>query len=121
MVVQEFEDLPWPYGLAIRLRRDGSEERARSAAAEVQRLAPGSVTALTLAAEVAGAFDGDQARVDELLDEALDAYLAPDGAAGLARHMLAAGRQLHAIELVRGGAARRVRGRGRPGGIRPGA
>jgi hypothetical protein len=57
LVVEEFEDLPSPPGLATRLRRDGSEERARSVAAEVQRLAPGSVTALTLAAEVAGVFD----------------------------------------------------------------
>ncbi len=101
LVVQEFEDLPSPPGLAIRLRRDGSEERARVVAGEVARLAPGSVTALTLAAEVAGAFDHDQARVDGLLDEALDAYLDPDGAVGLAQHMLASGRQLDAIELVR--------------------
>ena len=28
LVVEEFEDLPSPPGLAIRLRRDGSEERA---------------------------------------------------------------------------------------------
>ena len=101
LVVEEFEDLPSPPGLAIRLRRDGSEQRARSVAAEVQRLAPGSVTALTLAAEVAGAFDHDRARVDELLDEALDAFVDPDGAVGLAQHMLASGRQLDAIELVR--------------------
>lgn len=101
LVVEEFEDLPSPPGLATRLRRDGSEERARSVAAEVQRLAPGSVTALTLAAEVAGVFDHDQARVDELLDEALDAFVDPDGAVGLAQHMLASGRQLDAIELVR--------------------
>lgn len=101
LVVEEFEDLPSPLGLATRLRRDGSEERARSVAAEVQRLAPGSVTALTLAAEVAGVFDHDQARVDEWLDEALDAFVDPDGAVGLAEHMLASGRQLDAIELVR--------------------
>lgn len=87
LVVEEFEDLPSPLGLATRLRRDGSEERARSVAAEVQRLAPGSVTALTLAAEVAGVFDHDQARVDEWLDEALDAFVDPDGAVGLAEHM----------------------------------
>jgi hypothetical protein len=29
LVVEEFEDLPSPPGLAIRLRRDGSEERDR--------------------------------------------------------------------------------------------
>ena len=101
LVVEEFEDLPSPPGLATRLRRDGSEQRARSVAAEVQRLAPGSVTALTLAAEVAGVFDHDQARVDERLDEALDAFVDPDGAVELAQHMLASGRQLDAIELVR--------------------
>src|SRR5450755_2102771 len=101
LVIEEFEDLPSPPGLAIRLRRDGSEERARAVAAEVQRLAPGSVTALTLAAEIAGAFDLDPDRVDELLDEALDAWLDPDGSVELAQHMLASGRELDAIELVR--------------------
>ena len=101
LVVEEFKDLPAPPGLAIRLGRDGSEERARAVAAEVQRLAPGSVTALTLAAEIAGAFDHDSDRVDELLDEALDARLDPDGSSELAQHMLASGRELDAIELVR--------------------
>ena len=101
LVVEEFEDLPSPPGLAIRLRRDGSEERARAVAAEVQRLAPGSVTALTLAAEIAGGFDEDHDRAADLLDEALDASADPAGTVGLAQHMLAAGRQLDAIELVR--------------------
>ena len=100
-MVEEFEDLPSPPGLAIRLRRDGSEERARAVAAEVQRLAPGSVTALTLAAEIAGAFDEDHGRAADLLDEALDAPADPAGTVELAQHMLAAGRQLDAIELVR--------------------
>jgi hypothetical protein len=101
LVVEEFEDLPSPPGLAIRLRRDGSEERARAVAAEVQRLAPGSVTALTLAAEIAGAFDEDRDRAADLLGEALDAPTDPAGTVELAEHMLAAGRPLDAIELVR--------------------
>jgi predicted Zn-dependent protease len=101
LVVEEFEDLPSPPGLAVRLRRDGSEERVRAVALEVARLALGSVTALTLAAEIAGAFDEDQARAAELLDEALDAFVDPDGTVELAQHMLAAGRLLDAIELVR--------------------
>jgi len=101
LVVQEFEDLPSPPGLAIRLRRDGSEERARAVGAEVRRLAPGSVTALTLAAEIAAAFDEDHDRAADLLDEALDAPADPAGNVELAQHMLAAGRQLDAIELVR--------------------
>ena len=101
LVVQEFEGLPAPPGLALRLTREGSQQRARAVAAEVARLAPGSVTALTLAAEVAGELDHDDARVGELLDEALDVYVDPDGAVSLARHLLAAGRQLDAFELVR--------------------
>jgi hypothetical protein len=101
LVVEEFEDLPSPPGLAIRLRRDGSEERARAVAAEVQRLAPGSVTALTLAAEIAGVFDEDHDRAADLLDEALAVPADPAGMVELAQHMLAAGRQLDAIELVR--------------------
>ncbi len=101
LLVEELEDLPSPPGLAIRLRRDGSEERARAVAAEVQRLAPGSVTALTLVAEIAGAFDEDYDRAADLLDEALEAHVDPAGTVELAEHMLAAGRQLDAIELVR--------------------
>jgi tetratricopeptide (TPR) repeat protein len=101
LLVDEFKDLPSPPGFAIRLRRDGSEERARAVAAEVQRLAPRSVTALTLAAEIAGAFDLDPDQVDELLDEALDAFVDPDGTVELAQHMLASGRELDAIELAR--------------------
>ncbi|MGH2843695.1 MAG: tetratricopeptide repeat protein [Solirubrobacteraceae bacterium] len=101
LVAQEFEGLPAPPGFALRLARDGSEERARAVATEVARLAPGSVTALTLAAEVAGEFDHDHGRAGELLDEALDAYVDQDGAVSLAQHMLGAGRQLDALDLVR--------------------
>ena len=101
LVVQEFEDLPAPAGLAVRLTREGSEERARAVAAELARLAPGSVTALTFAAEVAGELDHDSARASDLLDEALDASVDPDGAASLAEHMLTAGRWLDALELAR--------------------
>ena len=101
LLVEEFEDLPSPSGFAVRLGHDGSEERARAVAREVQRLAPGSVTALTLAAEVARTCDHDPDLVDELLDEALDAFFDPDGSVQLARHMLDSGRELDAIELVR--------------------
>jgi hypothetical protein len=101
LVVEEFEDLPSPPGLTIRLSREGSEQRARAVAAEAQRLAPGSVTALTLAAEVAGALDHDPSRAGELLDEALDTFVDPDGIVELAQHMLACGRHLDAIGLVR--------------------
>jgi hypothetical protein len=59
------------------------------------------VTALTLAAEVADAFDHASGRADELLDGALDAFVDPDGTVELAGHVLASGRQLDAIELVR--------------------
>ena len=78
-------------------------------AAEVQRLAPGSVTALTLAAEIAGAFDEDHDRAADLLDEVLDAPSDPAGTVELAQHMLGAGRQLDAIETGAGGPGRRAR------------
>src|ERR1035437_2765287 len=85
LVVEEFEDLPSPPGLAIRLRRDGSEERARAVAAEVQRLAPGSVPARALPAEIAGASDEAPDRPADLLDEALDAPADPAGTVELAQ------------------------------------
>jgi tetratricopeptide (TPR) repeat protein len=101
LVVEEFEDLPAPAGLAMRLRREGSEERARAVAAEVERLAPASVTALTLAAELAAVLGHDRERAGALLEQALDAVPRLEGNVGLARHMLVCGRWLDAIRLVR--------------------
>ncbi len=101
IVVEQFQELPSPAGLARRLGRGTSEDRVRAVAAEVERLAPGSITALTLAAEVASVLDADRERVDELLDRALDAFADPDGSVELAEHLLAGERPLDAIELVR--------------------
>jgi hypothetical protein len=101
LLAEQFRGLPAPAGLTLRLKRDGSEDRVRAVAAELQRLDPDSVTALTLAAEVARLIDDDPDRGNELLDRALDAFSDPEGSFGLARHLLAAGRSLDTIELVR--------------------
>lgn len=100
VLVEDFEDLPSPVGLARTLQERGSSERARAVASEAQRLAPGSVTALTIAAEVARILDGDLGRAAALLDEALDVYVDPDGVAELAEHLLEAELVLDALALV---------------------
>jgi uncharacterized membrane-anchored protein len=88
LLVEDFADLPSPLGLVEALLEGGSSERARAVAAEAQRLAPGSVTALTIAVEIARALDGDARRASGLLAEALDADLDPAGGAALAEHLL---------------------------------
>jgi hypothetical protein len=100
LLVEEFDDLPSPVGLALTLRERGSDERARTVASEAQRLARGSVTALTFAAEVARAVDRDREGAAALLDDALDAYVDPSGVAALAQHLAEAGQLLDSLALV---------------------
>lgn len=100
LLVEDFEDLPSPVGFVQTLTESGPSERAHAVAAEAHRLAPGSVTALTLAAELARTVDDDPERASTLLDEALDADLDPDGVAELAQHLLEAERPLDAVGLL---------------------
>jgi len=100
LLLEEFDDLPSPVGLALTLQGRGSDERAREVAGEAQRLGPGSVTALTLAAEVARTVDQDSMRATALLDDALNAYVDPSGMAALAQHLAEAGQLLDSLTLV---------------------
>jgi hypothetical protein len=100
LLLEEFDDLPSPVGLALTLQGRGSDERAREVASEAQRLASGSVTALTFSAEVARAVDRDDKRAAALLDEALDAYVDPSGIAALAQHLAEAGQLLDSLTLL---------------------
>ncbi|MEX2448104.1 MAG: hypothetical protein WD404_05095 [Solirubrobacterales bacterium] len=100
LLVEEFDDLPSPVGLALTLQGHGSDERARAVASEAQRLARGSVTVLTFAAEVARAVDGDAKGAAALLDDALDAYVDPSGVVALAQHLAEAGRLLDSLTLA---------------------
>ena len=98
--MEDFEDLPSPLGFVQTLQEAGLSKRARAVAADVQRLAPGSVTALTIAAEVARTLDRDARSASALLDEALEADLDPAGVPALAQHLLEADRTIDALALV---------------------
>jgi len=92
-------DLPSPLGLAEILAGQ-APERARAVADEVSRRSPGSVTALTFAAEVARTVDEDPERAADLLEQALEAPSDIDGAVELARHLIMGGLVDEAIEVV---------------------
>jgi hypothetical protein len=100
LLVEDFEDLPSPVGFAQTLVENGSRDRARAVASEALRIAPRSVTALTLAAEVARTVDGEREPAHGMLTEALEAPLDPDGTAELARHLLEAGRLSDALSVL---------------------
>ena len=99
LMVEDFEGLPSPVGFA-QLLAEQDPERARAVAAEVARLAPASLTALTFAAEVARVVDDQAERATNLLEQAIEAEREPDGAVELARHLIAAGLALEALELI---------------------
>jgi len=90
LLLEAFADLPSPRGFGEMLHARQSPQRARAVAEEAQQRAPRSVTALTIAAEVAR-LDGERERACALLEEALEAYVDPDGMAELADHLLASG------------------------------
>jgi len=99
--VEDLEDLPSSVGVARTQDESGSSERAGSVAAEVQRLAPRSVAALTVAAEVARTVERDLERASALLDVVLEVYL--DSAAvrsSLSTCMLEAERAKDALALL---------------------
>jgi hypothetical protein len=100
IVAEDFEGLPSPVGLVDVLVERASAEHARAVVDAVAGRAPGSLAALTLAAEAARVLDGDQDRAGELLDEAL-ACAGTDVDAPLAEHLLEAGDALSAAECIR--------------------
>ncbi|HLI61428.1 MAG TPA: hypothetical protein VKV21_17360 [Solirubrobacteraceae bacterium] len=99
IVVEDFEEMPSPVGFVQVLTERGSPERARAVVTAVSQLAPGTVTALTLAAEAARELDGDRGRAEELLDAAL-VLPNTDCDPQLAEHLLAAGQAIAALECL---------------------
>lgn len=67
LLLEDLEDLPSPLGLAEILAGQ-APERARAVADEASRPSPGSVTALTFAAEVARTVEEDPERAADLLN-----------------------------------------------------
>ena len=99
LLVEDFEGLPSPVGFA-QLLAEQNPHRARTVAERVEHLAPGSLAALTFAAEVARAVDGDTTRATALLEQAIEADRDPAGTVALAHHLIAGGLALDGLELV---------------------
>ncbi|MGI8904575.1 MAG: tetratricopeptide repeat protein [Solirubrobacteraceae bacterium] len=102
LLLAEFEQIPAPVGFAQTLAGDGSSDRPGAVLAELERLAPDSVTTLTFAAEVARIIDGEPQRAGELLERAIEAEIDPDMVAALAEHLREAGEPVQALRLVEG-------------------
>jgi hypothetical protein len=71
-LIERFGDGPVPAGMAGLMLVLGSDERARGVAEHVAALRPGSLAALTLAADVARLVDEDDEGASALLDQALE-------------------------------------------------
>jgi hypothetical protein len=99
IIVEDFDGLATPVGLTEALSERVSVEHTRAVLAAVLDRAPGTVTALALAAEASRILDGDLVRARELLDHALEISTA-DSDATLAEHLLEAGEPAITAELL---------------------
>jgi hypothetical protein len=99
IIVEDFDGLATPVGLTEALSERVSVEHTRAVLAAVLDRAPGTVTALALAAEASRMLDGDLVRARELLDHALEISTA-DSDATLAEHLLEAGEPAITAELL---------------------
>jgi hypothetical protein len=99
ILAEDFGEMPSPVGFADTLAKQ-SLERARAVAAEVQRLAPGSLVALTFAAEVARIVDGDVEQSVALLEEAIDSSDESDAPGAMGMHLIGAGMALEALDAA---------------------
>jgi len=100
ILAEDFGEMPSPVGFTETLAEQ-SFERARAVAAEVWRLAPGSLVALTFTAEVARIVDGDLERSVALLEEAIDADGDSGAPGAMGMHLIGAGMSLEALETAR--------------------
>lgn len=89
-----------PAGVARFFRLASSDERARVVAAEVWRLMPDSLTALTFSADIACQIDGDMRSASGLLDRALALAEGDEQRTMLARHLLEVGRAADALAIA---------------------
>jgi hypothetical protein len=77
-----------------------STEHAHAVSAAMDRLSPGSVPALSLAADIAFQLDGDARRASALLDHTLETAVDAEARVALADHLLELGRVADALALV---------------------
>ncbi len=102
LLCEQFDGRPVTRGLAQMLAGHATSERAHAVAEAATRKCPATLTALTLAADVAYELDRDQARAGALLEQAR--LLADDAGqrAELAERMVDLSRAADALELVAG-------------------
>jgi hypothetical protein len=100
LLLERLGEGPVPARFSRFLAIGGSEERARAVAEAVARRSPDSAAALTLAADVALHVDEDPRAASRLLDRALEAGGGELDPAGLASHLVGAGRVADGLRLV---------------------
>jgi hypothetical protein len=99
ILAADFAELPSPVGFAHTLAEQ-SPARAQAVAAEVQRLAPDSLLALTFMAEVVRIVDEDLERAWELLDDVIDSDYEAKAAGEIGLHLIGAGMALEALDAA---------------------
>lgn len=86
--LEKLEGTPLPARATRMFELGGSNAQARAVAAAMESQAPGSLPALTLAADVALQLDGDARRASALIDQALESSADAEARRILAIHLL---------------------------------
>jgi len=91
---------PVPVKVSRMFALAASAEHAKRVSTAMDRLAPCSAPALTLAADIALQLDGDARPASALIDRALDGAVGAEARVGLADHLLELGRAADALAIV---------------------
>jgi hypothetical protein len=100
LIHQEFDGGALPAGTSHMFAIASSAERAHEVSGELTGLAPDSLSALTLAADIACQLDSDDRRASTIIDRALEVTEAEGERIVLAGHLVRLGRVPDALEIV---------------------
>lgn len=98
--LEKLEGTPLPARVTQMFELGGSDAQARAVAAAMESQAPGSLPALTLAADVALQLDGDARRASALIDQALESNADPEVPPALALHLLELRRLAESLSIT---------------------
>jgi hypothetical protein len=98
--LEQLDGDPVPLKISRMLAVNSTAEHAHAVAVEMERLAPGSVPALTLAADVAFQLDGDARQASTWIDRAMEISVDSEARVALAEHLLEIGRAADALLIV---------------------
>jgi hypothetical protein len=98
--LERLEGDPVPVRVSRMFAFAGSDAQAHAVAAQMEAQAPGSGSALTLAADVALQLDGDERRASALLDRALESSVGAEARVTLAAHLVELGRAAESQAIV---------------------